>query len=386
MSISKASYLKQITSNFHFKSTTLSSDLDGATPPSVFIGSFGYPKVQIGPMIAPEIEGVEIFDTPEDWLKSKKTQEDIISYRLNLVRGKSEASIFDFKNKLVQKIQEISLSDKSVFSHAKFSSIPKGFSFDDESHAHGPSGNLSQFEIDNFYWNKRLETAHYDSDLSAKDAIISLYNDGTKFSQIQKALSTGSFGLNKNRKLVPTRWSITAVDSTLADYFLSKVKYHPVLENFRVYENFSLNNYYAVILIPTFFQYEWIEAFLSKAGQREYIFADFELSKKKIGYSSVGGCYYSAKLASLEALDKMKIQSGVLILREANENYVPLGVFNVRENVKMALSGKFREFYSLRDSLTFVSSRLSLPLSKFIEKGSLLRELLSGSQTTLLKF
>ncbi len=99
-----------------------------------------------------------------------------------------------------------------------------------------------------------------------------------------------------------------------------------------------------------------------------------------------GGGNSTAKLASLEALNKLKLQAGILIFREANENYVPLGVFNVRENVKSALSGKYREFYTLRDSLNFISSRLRIPISRFIEKGSLLREILSGSQTTLLKF
>lgn len=386
MSVSKAAYLKQITANFHFKSKPLSNSLDGATPPSVFIGSYGYPKVAVGPMMSPEQGDISIFDTPEDWISSKKTQEDIINYRLGLVRGKSDVSIFDFKNKLVQKLQEISLSSKSIVSHAKFQYVPRGISFDDDSLPHGPSASIAEFEIENTSWQHRFESAHYDTDLGAKDAIISLYENGEKFSQIQKALSTGSFGVGKKRKLVPTRWSITAVDSTLADYFLDSVRYYPVLENYRVYETYALNNYYAVLLIPTFFQYEWIEAFISELGKKEYIFADFEQTKKKVGYSSVGGCFYSAKLASLEALNKLKLQAGILIFREANENYVPLGVFNVRESVKSALSGKYREFYTLRDSLNFISSRLRIPISKFIEKGSLLREILSGSQTTLLKF
>ena len=40
-------------------------DMDGASPPSVFVGRFGYPKVSIGPMIPPFHGDTSLLDTPE---------------------------------------------------------------------------------------------------------------------------------------------------------------------------------------------------------------------------------------------------------------------------------------------------------------------------------
>jgi hypothetical protein len=79
----------------------------------------------------------------------------------------------------------------------------------------------------------------------------------------------------------------------------------------------------------------------------------------------------------------MKRQAGAIVLREAYEGYVPLGVFNVRENVRSALREPHREFSTFRDSLNYVSTRLRLPLSRFIEQGPLMRDMLTSRQTTL---
>ena len=45
--------------------------LEGASPPSVFVGRIGYPKVSIGPMIPPSKGDTSIIDTPELWLNKK---------------------------------------------------------------------------------------------------------------------------------------------------------------------------------------------------------------------------------------------------------------------------------------------------------------------------
>ena len=79
----------------------------------------------------------------------------------------------------------------------------------------------------------------------------------------------------------------------------------------------SLNNYYAVMLLPSAWQYEWMEAFLHILGNEELMFSDFENNGGKKGYSRVGGCYYSCKMAVLEALAREKKQAGAIILREA---------------------------------------------------------------------
>ncbi len=380
----KGAYLKRITSGVQkWRTVEIGEKMEGSSPPSVFIGKAGYPKVNVGPMIAPFWGDTSVLDTPETWIPGNKTQEDIIRFRLDLVRGKHRVGIKDLDNRLVSKLQEISLAKSSVESEAKFRHRPRGFSFDEEHQPFGPSAGLERFDIGNVRWEPHLQKSFYDTDMKAADAAIEAYNEGVQFSQIQKAFSTGTMGRSKNRRLVPTRWSITAVDSALADHLFERVMYNDMIDWFRVYEFSSLNNYYVVILTPTPWQYEWIEAFIHIMGREEMVFSDHESLRPRSGYSSVGGCYYSCKFAVLEALERMKKQAGAIVLREAYEGYVPLGVFNVRENVRNALKQPHREFSSFRDSLNYLSTRLRLPLSRFIEQGPLMRQMLSGRQTTL---
>jgi len=182
---------------------------------------------------------------------------------------------------------------------------------------------------------------------------------------------------------VPTRWSITACDNTVADKLLKEVRYYDIIETHQVYEFSSLNNYYAVILIPSEWQYEWMEAFIHVLGDEEVIFSDYENNSGKKEYSRVGGCYYTCKMAVLEKLARDKKQATAIILREAYNGYVPLGVFNVRENVRSALNQDPLEFEDLNNALNYVSTKLKLPLKRFIKKSDLLQELIRSRQTTL---
>lgn len=175
------------------------------------------------------------------------------------------------------------------------------------------------------------------------------------------------------------------MDSTLANQLFDEVRHlEPMIGKYEVYEFKALNNYYAVLLMPTPWQYEWLEAFIGVMGENGFhIFADWELFKPKKEYSIVGGCYYSCKFAVLEALKQMKKQAGAIVFREAHEQYVPLGVFNVRENVRSAMAQKPREFEGFRQSLNYISTKLRLPISKFVDQGVLIRQMLEGRQTRL---
>jgi len=44
-----------------------SEDIEGASPPSVFIGRIGYPNVHVGPLVPPVHEDTSLFDLPEHW-------------------------------------------------------------------------------------------------------------------------------------------------------------------------------------------------------------------------------------------------------------------------------------------------------------------------------
>jgi hypothetical protein len=66
--------------------------------------------------------------------------------------------------------------------------------------------------------------------------------------------------LGGNRKFVPTRWSITAVDDTLSKVSVEMLKNYPWINEFRVYESWSLDNRFLVLMIPAAWSYELVEA------------------------------------------------------------------------------------------------------------------------------
>lgn len=387
MSVGKAEYLRTLTvSTLQSRSVPIGTELDGSTPPSIFIGSAGYPKVYAGPLITPEHGDTGKYDTPELWIPAQTSQEEIIRYRLNLVRGKRLVETGDISSRFVSQLQEIVLSDTSVESEAAFREVPTGFSLSEDHAPFGPSATIDKLSCDPVRWNHRLEKVFDDTDLRATDAVIRLHQDKVPFSTIQKAFSAGTMGNGKKRHLVPTRWSITAVDSALANHLFNRVKQYSPIDTWRVHEFSSLHNRYAVILTPTGWQYEWTEAFIRVLGDEELVFSDSEIKKPKAEYSSVGGCYYSCKMAILEALLREQKQAGAIVLREATEGYVPLGVFNVRENVRNAMAVKGKEFETFKDAFSYVSDTMTLPPDRFIKSGRVLRSLLQEQQTRLSDF
>jgi len=368
----KLRYLERLYPRFSFKPLEFGQDISGSSPPSVFIGRKGYPKVYVGPLI-PAIHGdTKFMDTPESWL-GKNDATDIISFRFQLVRGKE---LVDVKKmgRQAENLQSIALAEKSVDIEASFKKKPKGVFFHEEMQPFGPSAPLKEMKVDSQKFDHKMEKAYYDTDLLAKDAVIWLYEKRLLVSSLQKAFSVGAFGLGKNRKLVPTRWSITAVDDTLGSYMLESIKQYDTIGEFRVYEAESLNNKFVIIFMPTFWRYETMEAWFPQIiGDRLEIYSDYETFDRRTAYARIGGCYYAARLAVAERLEAEKRQAGVIILRESYPGYIPLGVFNVRENVREALRKSYMRFETLKQALDYAGTRLRIPLEQWIGQSQMLK-------------
>jgi hypothetical protein len=233
-----------------------------------------------------------------------------------------------------------------------------------------------------------MEKAHYDSDLKAAEAARTLYREGVPLSNIMRAFSMGSFGVERNRRLVPTRWSITAVDDLLGKQMIGEVKDHPLVNGYQVYESNYLGNRFEVLLIPDAWCYEAYEAWYpntlwNPSSDHVAIVTDWESYRGRTTYASMGGCYYSGRLAVLEHLKKVKRQAKVFIFREAYPDYIlPVGVWQVRENCRNAMKQEPRRFETLDEALTHTMSRLSIPMEKWMEAGPLLRHTLTQRKIT----
>ncbi len=352
--------------------------LFGSSPPSLFIGRMGYPKVYAGPMLPP-IEGdTSYMDTPELW--HNISIDDLVAFRMKLVRGKYRIDVSNMKGKIVSYLQEIAMAAKPVDMEVEFEKKPKGvITLYDEVQPHGPSAPIKKIWVENPKVDARIEKAAYD-EMKARDAVLWLYRQGAFISSIQKAFSAGLFGIKP--KMVPTRWSITAVDDTIGKKLVEEIKNNPWLNEYRIYYTKSMDNLWVIFMYPSSWQYELIEAWYPNTtwnplGKKIVMFGDHEYYNGRSSYATIGGCYYAARLAVAEKLKREGRQAGVVVMREIHPGYImPVGVWNVRENVRKALKGEAKKFDDVREAMLFVSSLLHIPIKRWIETSSLLKNVL----------
>lgn len=370
---------------FYSQSKTLplldAKDLEGCSPPAVFVGRYGYPKVDIGPLVPPEFGDTSIMDKPEMWVG--KTIDEIVDFRFRLVRGKYRIDATDFKSagRIVDNIQELALTERPLEVEANFTQRPRGrVILDDEVQPFGPSARMEKMSIGNPKFERNLEKSFYDTDLRAVEAVISAYNNGTLISEIQKAFSVGTMGVDKRRRFVPTRWSITAVDDMIGKDLLKTTKYNNTIDEFRIYQWEQLDNRWCVMFMPCSWRFELIEAWYpnttwNPSGKEIEIISSYEFYDGRSEYAEIGGCYYASRMAVNELLLKEGRQAGVVIFREAHPGYVmPVGVWNVRENVRAALTTKPFKYDTIDAALNHVDMVMDIPKKTWISSSGILKD------------
>jgi len=317
-------------------------------------------------------------DTPELW--HGKGIDDIVDFRMKLIRGKYRIDVRRVDGKIAEYTQEIAMAKKPVEMEVEFEKKPRGvIALYDEVQPHGPSAPIKKLWVANPKVDKRIEKVFYD-EMKATEAVLWLYEQGLFVSSIQKAFSAGIFGIEK--KFVPTRWSITAVDDIIGKKLVNEVKQYPWLNEYRIYYTKSLDNLWVIFMFPSSWQYELIEAWYPNTtwnplGKKIVMYGDHEYYNGRSSYATIGGCYYAARLAVAEKLRAEKKQAGAVVLREIHPGYImPVGVWNVRENVRKALRNEPKKFDDLKEAILFISSLLHIPIKKWIEVSELLKNVL----------
>ena len=394
-----AIHLKAVTLETHHPEFDTKT-IVGSSPPGVFVGRFGYPKVFVGPMVPPVSGDTTILDTPEWWMG--KGFDEIVDYRYSLLRGYSRANIQDASkgSKIIDTLQEVAMMTKPVETELLLTRPPrKILDMREDSQPFGPIAPLSSFQAGNSSVDDRIEKAFYDRDLRADEAVLRLYRDNVLVTRIQRAFSLGMFGEGKRRKLVPTRWSNTAVDSNLSLRLMARVRHHPLIDEYRVYKYTYLDNIYVGVLTPESWRFEWIEAwfepellatsfpdmnmardvetfdYTSPKGYRPVALGDSEGYRGRKTYARPGGCYYSARLAVSEYLDLIGRQAGVIMLREIHPGYImPVGVWNVRESLRALLKTRFERFDTMDAALDYATTILEIPKRGWVETSDLLQK------------
>ncbi|MDH5440974.1 MAG: Nre family DNA repair protein [Candidatus Bathyarchaeota archaeon] len=362
----------------------------GSSPPGIFVGRIGYPYVYAGPLTPPIVGDTSIMDAPEQWIG--KTVDEIVDFRTKLIRGKFRVNVKkpDMAERFMQKTLELALSQTYVDAEITFKKKPSGrILLDHDLQPMGPSAVMRDIKIGNVKTDSRIEKAYDDQDLKSEEALLNLHANGVPVSKIQRAFSIGAFGLKKNRRIVPTRWSITAVDSTISRRLIEdEVKDTNPVDQYSVHDFSYLGNRFVVLMLPMHWCYEWIEGWYPgtawNPAQRSIAMGgDWEGYKGRTTYASIGGCYYAVRLATAEFLASQRRQAGVIALREIHPGFItPLGVWINRECVREALKRESKEFNNLKEALDYVDSRFTIRIEEWIDNSHLLKDTLYQERLT----
>ncbi len=382
---------------FKYKDLNISK-LDSNSPPTVFIGSqLRYPIVNVG-ILSPldKDENAWVYDDAKYWAENNFQIEDVIGLREGLLNSRFRAKVQDSRlnKKFIQIAQEIAIASKPVGIEIQLKRrLNIGRKKDRVVTPHGMRAPLEKAKITgNVKIDRNVDKAIND-EVKASESLEILYKKNFSEYTLNKILSVGVLGLKKNKKLVPTKWSITATDDTLGKSLLKNVRDFKWIENYELFFGEFMGNCYLIMLFPNVWNYELFELYMpgSSWNSSEEIKAstDFEnyYGRRDYAKNTVGG-YYASRLPIVGYLNKIKRQASVLVIRIETASYwAALGVWVVRESVKKALkkSMKFDSREELIDSVRKIGKiKYDFDCLEILQKSKLLKQI--KSQASLRKW
>jgi DNA repair protein NreA len=344
--------------------------------PNVFVGQYGYPRVNVGFL---NVERYTEQDEPLKWSKENKQIPEIVDLRTSLINSTFQQHIKGFNDRLLRMGQEVGMASKPAEMELKLAKKPRfSTQFELDAQPHGPNVRLEQARLtENVKVDTRVERVVDDADLKSAPALDKLYKKGFDEHFLTKLFSVGNLGVAAQRRLVPTRWSITAVDDTLGKELIRELKDFPE-SDCRVHIGGYLGNEYVILFFDDVWAYELFEGYVPLLLQNGDVAwdTDYENYNGRTEYAqnTVGG-YYAARLSILERLRMQKRQSSVLALRFVTTEYsTPLGVWVVREAVRKAMAAVPLGFSDREQMKRYVidycKKRFSYDVTDMIERRS----------------
>jgi len=381
--------IKKISVNsFKYKEIKQISKLDSISPPSIFIGSkLKYPLVNVGILSPLEKEdNAWIYDDAKYWANNNFQINDVLKLRNNLLNSRFQSNVQDIRTSknFVQIAQEIAIASHPVDIEIELKNkVNLNHNKDRVLTPHGMHASLKKAKITSNVKVPRQVDKIMNDEIKAVEGIKDLYKFGFDEYTLSKILSVGVLGLTKNKKLVPTRWSITATDDTLGKILIEKIKHYQQIEDYNIFFGEFLGNQYLIMLFPEIWSYELFELYLPNSSWNPSseikASTDYENynGRKEYAHSTAGG-YYASRLPILEYLNSIKKQASVLVIRIETPSYwAGLGVWVVRESVKKALNKKinFNEEKEFKESLIKIGKiKYNFDVSKILAKSKLLKK------------
>ena len=361
----------------------------GSSPPGILVGEWGYPKINVGGLIPPVTgEDASFFDAPQSWAARQVDLEEVIKLRASLIHSKFSTDIKAprrLDSKLLEEIQQLALSDRPTDTEVYFKKRPKiRFNFDGIVTPVGISASVKDMRVvDNPHIPRKVDYLSSDTNLKAQEAMMLLYKSKIPIYQIIRLLSVGLLGFLSQRKLVPTRWAITAADKTISDQLVKKIKKYPLMNEILVFRHEYLGNHYELLFIPRIYSFEMIEIWLPRSvwvtGEQPAIYNVYEFYDAKANI--MDGGYYAIRLPVMEYLDKIRRQATIIAIREIKPSYfAPVGNWQIRENVRLALKDKPEQYQSLDEAIDAISKRIITQKDLWLNKSQIVNFLKKQKQ------
>lgn len=343
----------------NIRAVKLERIIDATTPPSIFVGRFGYPRVSVGPLGV--LEENVMLESPEKW--GSLDIPEFLSKRLSMIHGRTFRDVRS-RDRVLESVREIAMSVRPSDVEMEFEKEPKVREIFDEVIAPiGIAGEVRRLRVvDNPKIPRKVDELIYEN-LRAEEWVRELYESGFTNYYIEQLLSAGVAGSEKRRRLVPTRWAITATDDILGKLIIKRIRNYPEISEIRLFSGELMGNHFEILLLPGRFYFELMEIWMPRAWlSKTIIEVDREDERGKREYSKLSGGYYAARLPVLEYLEKNRMCASVIAIREIRPSYwAPLGVWVVREAARKAMRGEYRKFENLKEALEEVSKRLKTP-------------------------
>jgi len=383
--------------------------LFGSTAPEIFVGRSGYPNVSTG-LLSPvdRDAAAEGFATSSDWYSQGLGIEDVLQRRTGMLnstrqtavdsvqrrsrRGRDTGTAYDVWEGFVGVQREVAIADHPVDVEVGLDGKPElDLSFDDVGTPTGPRATATGADLtENPHVPRAVEKTLADDDWQAQGAMTYLYRRGFDVYDINTILSAGALGQASERSLVPTRWSITAVDDTVGQYLRGTLRNSDTIDKPELWYNEYMGNRYWVLLSPGRWEFELVEMKAPQSVWNPRPETGYYMSSAYEGYEGrtsyveeTAGAYYAARLGALEHLEERGRQAKCLVLREITDDYwAPVGVWQVREGVRNAFEGEPGVGQTFGETLNAVADQLPVPMEALRRKS----ELVAGLQSQLSDF
>ena len=354
--------------SFKFRDLKSISKINSVSPPSVFIGSkLKYPLVNIG-ILSPleKDDNAWVYDDAKYWAEQDFQISDVVKLRDSLLNSRFQSKVQDSRlnKKFVGLAQDIAVAAKPVDVEIE---LQNSLSFrrgrDKVVTSQGMRAGLKKATITgNVKIHKKVDKVMND-EIKASEGMKLLYKNNFDEYSLSKILSVGVMGLKKDKRFVPTRWSITATDDTLGKHILEQVRNYKWIEDYELFFGEFMGNQYVILLFPNVWSYELFELYYPGSSWNPSTemkaSTDFEsFSGRKTYASNTAGGYYATRLPILKYLNNIKRQASVLVIRLETPSYwAVLGVWIVRESVKKALQTKMK--FDSREELLDAAKKIS---------------------------